>query len=55
MAIHADAMVYHAALVSSWTQAVVCEVADKLVVLLSMVQLLVSPLVAMQYVSASSP
>ena len=55
MAIHADAMVYHAALVSSCTQMVVCEVTDGLVVLLSMVQLLVSSLVVIQYVSASLP
>ena len=55
MAIHADAMAYHAALVSSWTQTVVCEVTDGLVALLLTVQLLVSSLAVMQYVSASSP
>ena len=55
MAIHADVMAHHAALVSSCAEMVVCEVTDGLVALLSMVQLLVSSLAVMQYVSASSP
>ena len=55
MAIHADAMVYHAALVSSCTQMVACQVADGLVALLSMAQVTVPSLAVMQYVSVSSP